>query len=65
LVFPQASAEQVQDQIRQLDLLGQAITAASRSTLVEPLPHEIGLLLNLLELKEKVKPITRAKLDTA
>jgi hypothetical protein len=67
LAFPQAPAEHVEDEIRQLELLGQAIATAFRSTLVEPLPHEIALILNLLELKEKekVKPMTLAKLDKA
>lgn len=67
MAFPQAPPEKVQDEIRQLELLGQAITAALRSTLVEPLPYRIALLLNILELKEKekVRPITLATLDKA
>lgn len=43
------------DELRQLQLLGQAITTALESILVEPLPHEIITLLGLLESKEEKK----------
>jgi hypothetical protein len=49
----QSVTERVQDDVRQLQLLGQAITKALASILVEPLPREIDILLDLLESKEE------------
>ncbi len=51
--FGESTAERTQDEFRQLEQLGQAITTALESTLVEPLPSEIVRLLNLLESKRK------------
>lgn len=48
-----SAAERGQDEIRQLEHLGQAITTALESTLGEPLPSEIVLLLGILESKGK------------
>ncbi len=51
--FGESTAERTQDEFRQLEQLGQAITTALESTLVEPLPGEIVRLLSLLEWKGK------------
>jgi hypothetical protein len=60
-----STAERAQDEIRQLEHLGQAITTALESTLIEPLPSEIILLLSILESKGKgrVKLIAPIKFD--
>ena len=52
LEFSQSTLERAQDEIRQLQLLGEAIKTALESTLVEPLPHELVFLLSLLEMKQ-------------